>query len=105
MSSGTFLLARVGFSAGANAGLYAFGVYMVVQIVDGYLIVPMVAKRATDLAPALVLAAQILFGALFGIMGLFLADPIVAMIKVYLEERSKTLEAENDRSAAVPVAG
>jgi hypothetical protein len=25
-------------------------------------------------------------------MGLFLADPIVAMIKVYLEERSKALK-------------
>lgn len=83
------LIILVGFSAGTDVGLYAFGVYIVVQIVDGYLIVPMVAKRATDLAPALVLAAQILFGALFGIMGLFLADPIVAMIKVYLEERSK----------------
>ncbi|NYI23013.1 AI-2E family transporter [Sphingobium indicum] len=99
------LIVLVGFSAGVDAGLYAFGVYLAVQIVDGYLIVPMVAKRATDLAPALVLAAQILFGALFGIMGLFLADPIVAMIKVYLEERSKALEAENGRSAAVPVAG
>ena len=85
------LIVLVGFSAGVHAGLYALGVYLVVQIVDGYLIVPMVAKRATDLAPALVLGAQILFGALFGIMGLFLADPIVAMIKVYLEERSKAL--------------
>jgi len=92
------LIILVGFSAGVNTGLYAFGVYLVVQIVDGYLIVPMVAKRATDLAPALVLAAQILFGALFGIMGLFLADPIVAMIKVYLEERSKGLaEKRNAR--------
>jgi predicted PurR-regulated permease PerM len=54
----------------------------------------MVAKRATDLAPALVLAAQILLGALFGILGLFLADPIVAMIKVYLEERSKALAGQ-----------
>lgn len=90
------LIVLVGFSAGTDAGLYAFFVYLVVQVVDGYLIVPMVAKRATDLAPALVLAAQILFGALFGIMGLFLADPIVAMIKVYLEERSKALEAETE---------
>jgi predicted PurR-regulated permease PerM len=88
------LIILVGFSGGTDTGLYAFGVYLAVQIVDGYLIVPMVAKRATDLAPALVLAAQILFGALFGIMGLFLADPIVAMIKVYLEERSKALEAK-----------
>jgi predicted PurR-regulated permease PerM len=59
-----------------------------VQIIDGYVIVPMVAKRSVDLAPALVLGAQLLFGALFGIMGLALADPIVAMIKVLLEERS-----------------
>jgi predicted PurR-regulated permease PerM len=86
------LIVLVGFSAGTDAGLYAFLVYLIVQIIDGYLIVPMVAKRATDLAPALVLAAQILFGALFGILGLFLADPIVAMIKVYLEERSKALD-------------
>jgi predicted PurR-regulated permease PerM len=84
------LIILVGFSGGMDVGLYAVGVYLAVQIVDGYLIVPMVAKRATDLAPALVLGAQILFGALFGLMGLFLADPIVAMIKVYLEERSKT---------------
>ena len=95
------LIVLVGFSAGFDAGLYAFGVYLVVQIVDGYLIVPMVAKRATDLAPALVLAAQILFGALFGIMGLFLADPIVAMIKVYLEERSKATNDSDDAKAIV----
>lgn len=83
------LIVLVGFSAGVDTGLYAIGVYLAVQIVDGYLIVPVVAKRAVDLAPALVLGAQILFGALFGILGLFLADPIVAMIKVFLEERSK----------------
>lgn len=97
------LIILVGFSAGVDAGFYAFGVYLVVQTVDGYLIVPMVAKRATDLAPALVLGAQILFGALFGILGLFLADPIVAMIKVYLEERSRALEAEG--TTVVPEPG
>lgn len=98
------LIVLVGFSAGTDAGLYAFFVYLVVQIVDGYLIVPMVAKRATDLAPALVLAAQILFGALFGILGLFLADPIVAMLKVYLEERSKAPDSETETNA-VPLPG
>ncbi|WP_449474320.1 AI-2E family transporter [Sphingobium chungangianum] len=95
------LIVLVGFSAGVDAGIYAFFVYLVVQIVDGYLIVPMVAKRATDLAPALVLAAQILFGALFGIMGLFLADPIVAMIKVYLEERSKAMNDGSESKGIV----
>ncbi|MFZ2995477.1 AI-2E family transporter [Sphingobium sp.] len=99
------LIILVGFSGGTHTGFYAFGVYMVVQIIDGYLIVPMVAKKATDLAPALVLGAQILLGALFGILGLALADPIVAMIKVYLEERSKGLETQNKARIAERMIG
>jgi predicted PurR-regulated permease PerM len=35
-----------------------------------------------------VLGAQLLFGALFGLMGLALADPIIAMIKTALERKS-----------------
>jgi predicted PurR-regulated permease PerM len=83
------LMVLIGFSAGVNIGLWAIGVYLVVHTVDGYLIVPMVARRSVDLAPALVLGAQLLFGALFGILGLALADPIVAMLKVALERGSE----------------
>ncbi len=83
------LMVAVGFSAGSDTGLWAIITYFFVQTVDGYIIVPYVAKKTVDLAPALVLAAQLLFGALFGLMGLLLADPIVATIKVSLEEWSK----------------
>jgi predicted PurR-regulated permease PerM len=83
------LMVAVGFSAGTDQGLWAVITYFVVQTVDGYLIVPYVARRTVDLAPALVLAAQLIFGALFGIMGLFLADPIVATIKTALEDLSR----------------
>ncbi len=86
----------VGFSAGTETGLWAIGVYATIQTVDGYLIVPMVAKRAVDLAPALVLSAQLLFGALFGILGLTFADPIVAMLKVLLERRAETATEANE---------
>ncbi len=83
------LLILVGFSGGMETGLWAVGVYLIVHFVDGYLIVPMVARRSVDLAPALVLGAQLLLGALFGILGLALADPIVAMLKVALERGSE----------------
>jgi predicted PurR-regulated permease PerM len=83
------LIVLAGFSIGVNEGLWAIAVYFIVQTVDGYLIVPYVARRTVDLAPALVLGAQLLLGALFGIMGLALADPIVAMIKVALERHSQ----------------
>ncbi|WP_293967602.1 AI-2E family transporter [Sphingomonas sp.] len=92
------LMVLVGFSAGFNTGIWAIVVYATVQTIDGYLIVPMVAKRSVDLAPALILGAQLLFGALFGILGLALADPIVAMVKVLLE-KSAEQKAENAAEA------
>ena len=82
------LIILIGFSVSFETGLWAVAVYVIVQVVDGYLIVPYVAKKTVDLAPALVLGAQLIFGALFGIMGLALADPIVAMIKAALEQKS-----------------
>jgi predicted PurR-regulated permease PerM len=53
----------------------------------------MVARRTVDLAPALVLGAQLIMGVLFGLLGLVLADPIVAMIKIALERQSERNEA------------
>lgn len=95
------LMVLVGFSIGVDGGLYALAVYFVVQTVDGNIIVPMVAKRTVDLAPALVLGAQLLFGALFGLLGLALADPIVAMMKVFLEKNAKRGAVAADASEAV----
>jgi predicted PurR-regulated permease PerM len=94
------MVVLVGFSVDVPTGFWAVGVYLIVQFVDGYLIVPFVAKKTVDLAPALVLGAQLMFGALFGIVGLTLADPIVAMIKTGLErisiERRRGQEIEPD---------
>ena len=82
--SGVLMIA-VGFSAGTDQGFAAIAIYFVVQTFDGYVLIPLVAKRTVDLPPALTLSAQILASTLFGVMGLALADPMVAMIKVALE--------------------
>ncbi len=96
------LMVAVGFSAGVDTGYWAIGTYLVVQTIDGYVIVPMVAKRTVDLPPALTLGAQILASALFGILGLALADPMTAMLKTALERRSEREEekAEADEGDA-----
>ncbi len=82
------LMVLVGFSGGTHMGFYCIGVFAVVMGVDGNVIVPMVAKKSADLAPALVLAMQLVMGVLFGILGLALADPMLAMLKVLLERQS-----------------
>ncbi|MBY0284447.1 MAG: AI-2E family transporter, partial [Sphingomonas sp.] len=83
------LMVAVGFSAGVNTGYWAILTYFVVQNFDGYVVIPMVAKRTVDMPPALTLSSQILASTLFGVLGLALADPMVAMIKVALERGSE----------------
>ncbi|MDF1833786.1 MAG: AI-2E family transporter [Alteraurantiacibacter sp. bin_em_oilr2.035] len=90
------LMVLVGFSGGSQMGIYTIVVYFLVQNIDGYIIVPMIARKTVDLAPALVLSMQLIMGILFGILGLFLADPLLAMIKVGLEERSRANDAEDE---------
>lgn len=82
------LMIMVGFSGGTDMGLYCIMVYAIVHLVDGYVIVPLVAKKTVDLAPALVMGTQLIMGVLFGVMGLILADPMVAMIKIWLEREA-----------------
>ncbi len=94
------LMVAVGFSAGVETGLWAIVTYFTVQTFDGYVVIPMVAKRTVDLPPALTLGAQILASALFGILGLALADPMTAMLKTAMERRSETVEERDEESTA-----
>jgi predicted PurR-regulated permease PerM len=94
------LMVMVGFTGGVEMGVYTIFVYLFVQTIDGYLLVPMIAKRTVDLAPALVLGWQLILGVLFGVLGLALADPMLAMIKVALERRAKHQDDERARHNA-----
>ena len=56
------------------------------------------------LAPAVVLAMQLLMGALFGILGVLFADPILATLKVLLVDVSER-EARKEKEGPEVVAG
>ena len=101
ITSGVLMVA-VGFSAGTNQGLWAIFVYFFIQNVDAYLVVPYIARKTVDLAPALVLAMQLLMGALFGILGVLFADPILATLKVSLVELSRVRQQEAAAEAQSP---
>jgi predicted PurR-regulated permease PerM len=98
ITSGVIMVA-VGFSAGPEQGVWAIIVYFFVQNVDGYLVIPYIARRTVDLAPALVLGMQLLMGALFGILGVLFADPILATLKVVLIEFSGAPEEKKEELA------
>lgn len=72
----------VGFLEGPEKAFQVAILYFVYQMIDGYVFTPLVQKRAVSLPPAVVLLAQVLFGALFGTLGVLIAVPFTAMLLV-----------------------
>ena len=95
------LMVAVGFSASNGQGIWCIIVYFLVHNIDAYVVVPFVARRTVDLAPAVLLAMQLLMAALFGILGVLFADPILATLKVVLVDLSRQQEAREGEGAEV----
>jgi predicted PurR-regulated permease PerM len=60
--------------------------FIIIQQIEGNLLQPIVMSRAVDLHPALVVFAILVMGTLFGIVGVFLAVPLVAALQVLVRE-------------------
>jgi predicted PurR-regulated permease PerM len=70
----------------ASAALVTLGVYLIVQQIEGNVIIPMVMARAVNLHPAVVLVGVVLVGNLLGFVGLFVAVPIISATIVLIRE-------------------
>ncbi|MDG1960817.1 MAG: AI-2E family transporter [SAR86 cluster bacterium] len=57
------------------------GAYLVLQILDGYLLVPILFSDAVKLHPVVIMLAVFVFGGMFGFWGVFFAIPIATLIK------------------------
>jgi predicted PurR-regulated permease PerM len=51
---------------------------LITRLLESYVITPLIDRRTASVPPALVIVAQLLFGLLFGALGLMFATPIVA---------------------------
>ena len=82
--AGTLIvLASLGSGWPAVAG--AFGLYLLVQFLEGNVLTPLIQRHAIDIPPATLFAAQIFLGFLFGLWGLALALPLIAITNVVLK--------------------
>jgi len=61
-----------------------------VQIVLGNIVEPKLMGHSLDLHPVTVLLALIFWGSIWGIMGMFLATPMTAVIKILFEQKEHT---------------
>ena len=82
--------------------LLVIGVYVLVQQIEGNVLIPMVMSRTVKLHPALIAVGVVVVGQLFGFVGLVVAVPILSLITILVEELwvNPMEDAERRRSVA-----
>lgn len=84
-----------------TTAVLALVVYIVVQQIEGNVIIPLVMAQRVKLHPALIAIGVVLVGQLFGFIGLFVAVPILSAIVILVDELwVKPMESERGIEAA-----
>jgi predicted PurR-regulated permease PerM len=88
----------IAFTDSPTMALYVGLLCVGVQVLEGYVITPFIQRRAVALPPVLGLLAVVIFGLLFGVMGVLLATPMMVVLmilveKLYVEDGSVSEDA------------
>ncbi|WP_291842581.1 AI-2E family transporter [Bradyrhizobium sp.] len=82
---GGLIVVLASLASGWVAGLSAFILFLGVHALESYLLTPIIQRQALDIPPATLFAFQILLGIVFGVWGLALALPLMAIAKVMID--------------------
>ncbi|MDP2264791.1 MAG: AI-2E family transporter [Hydrogenophaga sp.] len=80
------LAVLMAFTQGPTQALYVGLLSLVIQQVEGNVIMPLVERWAVSLAPALAIMAAVIFGVLFGLPGLVLSTPLMVVTMVLVKK-------------------
>lgn len=74
--------------------------YLVLQILDGNVLVPIIFSEAVNLHPVAIIAAVLLFGGVWGLAGVFFAIPLATLVKAIINAWPSRLQVEGDTAAS-----
>ena len=63
---------------------WVIGIYFIIQILDGNVLVPILFSEAVNLHPVAIVVAVLIFGGIWGFWGVFFAIPLATVIKSIL---------------------
>ena len=75
----------IGLARSPTMALWVLLVYVGVQLLESYVVTPMIQRRAVHLPPALLIGGQVLMGVLAGVIGIFFATPVIVAITVVIQ--------------------
>ena len=81
---GGLIVVLASLASGWIAAASAFVLFLGIHALESYVLTPIIQRQALDIPPATLFAFQILLGVVFGIWGLALALPLIAVAKVMI---------------------
>lgn len=66
--------------------LWVIALFTVTHVVEGYILTPLVTKTTVRFPPAFTLAVQVIFWALFGVLGVTFATSVCVVIAILIDE-------------------
>lgn len=63
---------------------YMIAVYLIIQVLDGNVLVPLLFSEAVNLHPVAIILAVLFFGGIWGMWGVFFAIPLATLIKAVI---------------------
>lgn len=72
----------VGFSQGSITGIAVLIIVIIVQLIENYVLQPVVMSKTTQLHPVTIMVGLLVFAHYFGIIGMVIATPCIALLKV-----------------------
>jgi predicted PurR-regulated permease PerM len=81
---GGLIIVLAAIASGWVAVVSAFALFLGVHMLESYILTPLIQRQAIDIPPATLFATQILLGIVFGLWGLALALPLMAIAKVVI---------------------
>ncbi len=75
----------IGFSQNTFIGVMILIICIIVQCVENFILQPIVMSKTMKLHPVTIMIGLLLFGHFFGIVGMILATPCIALLKVIWE--------------------
>jgi predicted PurR-regulated permease PerM len=82
---GGLIVVLASLASGWVAAASAFVLFLGIHALESYILTPMLQRQALEIPPATLFAFQILLGVVFGIWGIALALPLIAVVKVIID--------------------
>lgn len=89
---GGIIAVMIGLTESKKIGIITLIICISVQSIENYILQPIIMSKTTKINPIFIIIGLLIFGELFGIIGMIISTPIISIIKAILDHIEESKE-------------